>query len=255
MIDLHCHILPGVDDGAKSETMSIEMAKKAVDEGITHIVATPHHNNGSYLNGKKSILQAVDELNALLEHNQLPLTILPGQEPRIYGDILQDYQSGNILTINDNEKYMLIEFPSNHVPKYAKQLLFDIQLQDIIPIIVHPERNQEIVEKPDLLYRFVQNGALTQVTASSITGHFGKKIKKFSLDLLEYNLTHLIASDAHNISSRSFHLRQAFEEVEKEFGRDYRFILEDNAEFVLAGGHVYKEQPQRIQKKKFLGIF
>jgi protein-tyrosine phosphatase len=255
MIDLHCHILPGIDDGAKSETMSIEMAKKAVAEGITHIVATPHHNNGRYVNEKTSIMLAVDELNSILVREQLPLTILPGQEPRIYGDILQDYQADNILTINNLGKYMLIEFPSNHVPKYAKQLLFDIQLQDIIPIIVHPERNQELIEKPNLLYQFVQDGALTQVTASSISGNFGKKIKKFSLELLDFNLTHVIASDAHNTSGRSFHLREAYEVVEKELGRDYRYILEDNAEIIITGGHVYKEQPQRIQKKKFLGIF
>jgi protein-tyrosine phosphatase len=255
MIDIHCHILPGIDDGSKSDTMSIEMAKKAIEEGITHIVATPHHNNGRYLNEKTSIMQAVDELNNLLKHEQLPLTILAGQEPRIYGDLVQDYESDKVLTLNNMGKYILIEFPSNHVPKYAKQLLFDIQLQNLIPIIVHPERNQEIMEKPDLLYQFVQDGALTQVTASSITGNFGKKIKRFSLELLDFNLTHVVASDAHNTTGRSFHLREAYEVVEKEFGRDYRYLLEDNAEIIVSGGHVYKEQPQRIQKKKFLGIF
>ena len=101
---------------------------------------------------------------------------------------------------------MLIEFPSSHLPRYANKLLFDLQVQGIVPIIVHPERNREIMENPDRLYNLVKEGALSQLTGTSVTGKMGKKIQKFSFDLIQTNLTHFIASDAHNTTTRPFDL-------------------------------------------------
>jgi protein-tyrosine phosphatase len=254
LIDIHCHILPGVDDGASDMKASLEMAKAAVEEGITTIIATPHLSP-RYQNHKTTILQKVQTLNETLKTEKIPLTILPGQEPRIYGEMVEDYESGKLLTLNDGNKYIFVELPSNHVPRYTKQLLFDIQLKGLTPIIVHPERNQEVIEHPDVLYSFVKDGTLTQITASSITGHFGKKVKKFSLELVENNLTHFIASDAHNITSRAFRLQRAYEEVENEFGVSQRYLLQENAEYLLNGENVVIEIPERVKKKKFFGLF
>jgi protein-tyrosine phosphatase len=106
-----------------------------------------------------------------------------------------------------------------------------------------------------VLYRLVKDGALTQVTASSITGHFGKKVKKFSLELVENNLTHFIASDAHNTTTRASRLRKAYEEVENEFGINQRYLLQENAEYLVNGENVVIEIPERVKKKKFLGLF
>jgi protein-tyrosine phosphatase len=247
--------MPEVDDGAKDLQESVEMAKMAVAEGITHIVATPHHNNGQYSNSKQQIIAKVRELQEALQKENIPLTILPGQEPRINGDILQDYENGNLLTINDFGKYVLIELPSNHVPRYSEKLLFDLQMKEITPIIVHPERNQEIIENPDILYQLVKRGACTQITASSITGHFGKKIKKFAFDVIEANLTHFIASDAHNVTTRPFRMQEAYEMIEKELGVSTVYYFRENAELVIHGHTIYREIPQRIKKKKFLGLF
>jgi protein-tyrosine phosphatase len=255
LIDLHCHLMPEVDDGAKDLQESVEMAKMAVAEGITHIVATPHHNNGQYSNSKQQIVAKVRELQDALQKENIPLTILPGQEPRINGDILQDYENGNLLTINDFGKYVLIELPSNHVPRYTEQILFDLQMKELTPIIVHPERNQEIIENPDILYQLVKRGACTQITASSITGHFGKKIKKFAFDVIEANLTHFIASDAHNVTTRPFRMQEAYEMIEKEFGVSTVYFFRENAELAVNGQTIYREIPQRIKKKKFLGLF
>jgi protein-tyrosine phosphatase len=255
LIDLHCHLLPGVDDGAKDLQESVEMAKMAVAEGITHIVVTPHHNNGKYINSKKQIIAKVRELQDALQMENIPLTILPGQEPRINGEILQNFENGELLTINDSGKYVLIELPSNHVPRYTDQLLFDLQMKELTPIIVHPERNQEIIENPDLLYHLVKKGSCTQITASCLTGHFGKKIKKFTFDLIEANLTHFIASDAHNVITRPFRMQEAYEMIEKEFGVSTVFYFRENAELVIHGQTIYREIPQRIKKKKFLGLF
>jgi protein-tyrosine phosphatase len=254
MIDIHCHILPGVDDGPNDTKGSIEMARAAVAEGISTIIATPHFN-GKYENTKEIILEKVKQLNEVLIEEKIPLIILPGQEPRIYGEILEDYENGKILTLNDSGKYLFIELPSNHVPRYTERLLYDIQMKEITPIIVHPERNQEIIENPDKLYQLVEKGALTQVTASSITGDFGKKIKKFSMQLIESNLTHFIASDAHNVESRKFRMNQAFGDVDKQFGRQAVYMFQENAELLVNGDTVYKNAPEKVKKRKLLGIF
>ncbi|PLT31778.1 tyrosine-protein phosphatase [Peribacillus deserti] len=256
MIDLHSHILPGVDDGANSIEESLELARLAVKEGIQTLYATPHHKNGSYVNERKSILKASESLNKVMQDEKIPLKIMPGQEVRIYGEIAEDVEKAELLLIGTQHgQYLLVELPSGHVPRYTERVLFDIQLLGITPIIVHPERNAEIIERPDILFNLVDKGALTQVTASSVTGYFGKKIKKFSHDLISANLTHFIASDAHNTKSRSFNMIQTYDEIEKEYGIDMIYLFKENAEAVLLGDSVYKEMPQKIKTKKFLGIF
>lgn len=255
MIDIHSHILPCLDDGSKDLDESIEMAKLAVSEGITKIIATPHHKNRDYNNPKEKILQQVEILNSALSQHKIPLTILPGQEPRIYGEMIEEYECGDVLTLNDGGKYLFIEFPTGHVPRYSEQLLFDIQLKGLTPVIVHPERNSEIIENPDMLYKFVKNGACTQITSSSVTGHFGKKIKKFTMQLVESNLTHFVASDAHNLSSRPFRMREAYSELVKEFGVGVEYFFKENAELLVEGKNVLKESPEKIKKKKLFGIF
>ncbi|MEK5250012.1 CpsB/CapC family capsule biosynthesis tyrosine phosphatase [Bacillus sp. FSL R9-9530] len=255
MIDLHCHILPGIDDGAQTVTDSLAMAQKAVEEGIHTIVATPHHQNGKYTNERTSIIHQVKQLNDELQQNEIPLKILPGQEVRLYGDLLEDYGAGKIVTLNETNKYILIEFPSNHVPRYAEQLLYELRVKGMIPIIVHPERNAELIERPDKLYNLVSKGALTQVTAGSLLGKFGKKIKKFSLQLVEHNLTHMIASDAHNTTSRGFHLAESYELIGKEFGMNVMSDLKENPYLLISGKAIYKEDPELIRRKKLFGIF
>lgn len=248
MVDIHCHILPGVDDGAGNLEDSLIMAKKAALEGIHTIIATPHLNS-SYDNRKESIVKIVSELNYALQAEKINVKILPGQEPRIYGEILVDYEKGEIQTLNDSQ-YIFIEFPSNHVPKYTEKLLFDLQVKGLTPIIVHPERNSALIERPELLYHLVEKGALTQLTASSLCGYFGKKIRDFSEQLLESNLTHFIGSDAHNIGNRSFKMEEAFDLIDSNFGIDFVYLFKENAELLIEGKNVVKEMPFQIKKKK-----
>ncbi|MEK3806938.1 CpsB/CapC family capsule biosynthesis tyrosine phosphatase [Bacillus sp. FSL H8-0547] len=254
MIDIHSHILPGVDDGAATSEEAIQIAKAAVEEGITTIIATPHHQNGKYINGKQTILENVEALNTLLQNENIPLTILPGQETRIHGDLMNELETDVILPLN-HTNYIFIELPSGHVPRYTEQMLFDLQLKGLTPIIVHPERNGEFIENPDLLYRLVSNGALTQITSSSITGHFGKNIKKFTLQLVEAQLTHFLASDVHSLKNRPFRLSEGYVALAKEFGQEALYIFRENAELLVKNQTVYKTDPSRIKKKKFLGLF
>ncbi|SDN09129.1 protein-tyrosine phosphatase [Fictibacillus solisalsi] len=255
MIDVHSHILPSVDDGAQNLEASLEMARQAVENGITTVYATPHHRNGRYENSKDDILMKTDELNLALSQHQIPLTILPGQEVRIYSEFLDDLAAGELLTLNNQEKYILIELPSNRVPSYTSQMIYECTLQDITPVIVHPERNSEIMENPDLLYELVKEGALTQVTASSITGAFGKKISSFSIKLIDHHLTHFIASDAHNISSRGFSLWEAYDKIGKKFDHTVSYYLRENAQLLFNNESIYAEEPTQIKKRKLLGLF
>ncbi|MBD1382672.1 tyrosine-protein phosphatase [Metabacillus arenae] len=252
MIDIHSHILPDVDDGAKSIEESIEMAKQAVEEGITQIIATPHHRNGRWENEKQLVLEKVDQLNHLFIENKIPLTVLPGQEVRIFGEIAKE--RSDLLTLVQSN-YLLIEFPSNHVPRYAEQLIFDLGLKGITPIIAHPERNSEISENPDLLFKLVKKGALSQLTAASAAGGFGKKAKKLSMQLIEANLVHFIASDAHNTGNRNFQMQAGLQEVKKEFGNSVIYYFQENSELLVNKHTIYREDPMKVKKKKFLGIF
>ncbi|WP_416828175.1 tyrosine-protein phosphatase [Ectobacillus polymachus] len=255
MIDLHCHILPGLDDGPKNEEESLLMARAAVEQGIHTIVATPHHQTTRYMNNKETVVEAVNKLQDLFKKEDIPLTIRPGQEVRIYGDLVLDYEQNDIQTLNETDKYILLEFPSNHVPRYTQTLLYDMQMKGLIPVIAHPERNAEIAEHPSILFDLVSKGALAQVTASSLTGDFGKSIKKLSLQFIEHNLVHIVASDAHNITNRPFKLKQAYQTIHDEFDAEMLSLFQEQAYSILAGRAVYRQEPQELRRKKLFGIF
>ncbi|WP_101842469.1 tyrosine-protein phosphatase [Halobacillus sp. Marseille-P3879] len=254
MIDIHSHILPGVDDGAQSMTESIEMARAAVQEGIDTIVATPHHQNGAFDNYKNDILLQVSELNRALEEEDIPLTVLPGQETRINGGMVEDLQKDEILPINESN-YVFVEFPHDQVPSYASNLLFNLQVEGYQPVIVHPERNLQIQDNPNLLYSFVKNGAASQVTAGSLTGKFGRAAKKLSYQLIESNLIHLIASDAHNAKKRAFHMKEAYSEISKNYGQSAMHYFFENAQYMIENQTLASDPPEHVKKKKVLGIF
>lgn len=125
MIDLHCHILPGIDDGAETLEASIAMAEKAISQGITHILCTPHHNNGKYRNEKSEVISLVSFLQSEFDKRQLPITLLEGQEVRITGDLIEDIRRDEILFTDLDDTYLLIEFPTLEVPLYTEQLFLN----------------------------------------------------------------------------------------------------------------------------------
>ncbi|WP_226036165.1 tyrosine-protein phosphatase [Aquibacillus saliphilus] len=255
MIDIHSHILPQIDDGASHMEESVSMAKEAVAQGIHTIVATPHHLNGRYENYKMDIVELVERLNERLLEDNIPLTVLPGQETRINGEMISDLEQGDLLPLNITSGYLFVELPSSNVPRYTSKLLYDLQLHGIKPVIVHPERNKELMENPDQLYEFVKNGTLTQVTAASVAGKFGKKIKTFSHQLIESNLTHFIASDAHNTTTRGFCIQEAFADIKDNYGNSVVYYFMENAQYLINGDTVVGDVPERVVRKKFLGLF
>ncbi|MBM7551674.1 tyrosine-protein phosphatase [Thalassobacillus pellis] len=255
MIDIHCHILPGVDDGAQTLEESLAMVREAIDQGIDTIVATPHHFDGRYENHKLDVLQQVQELNYEIQRAGLDMTIMPGQEIRLYGEMAEELKRDELLPINVESGYVFVEMPSDQVPTYAKQLLLDILRTGYKPIIVHPERNKKFMQEPGILYELVKNGAYTQVTAGSVAGKFGKSVQKFTHQLIEHNLTHLIASDAHNVKNRGFFMKDAFREIKKRYGASSVYHFAENSFYVTDGQVVAADPPERIKAKKFMGIF
>ncbi|OCA87896.1 tyrosine protein phosphatase [Bacillus sp. FJAT-27225] len=254
MVDIHCHILPGVDDGAQTSEDAINMANAALKQGISTIIATPHHLNSHEVNPKQAIQEQLESLNRLFQQEKIDIKIVPGQEVRIHGELLKGIETGDIQPLGDSN-YILVEFPSSNVPHYTEKLFFDLQLKGYTPIIAHPERNQELIQRPEILYRLVKNGALSQITAASAVGKFGKKIKKFTMELLSSNLTHFLASDAHNTTNRGFMLVEAYSTIQSQLGTDMVYLLKENAELLLEGKHAICDIPSRIKQKKFLGLF
>ncbi|GGJ95001.1 tyrosine protein phosphatase [Lentibacillus kapialis] len=250
MIDIHCHILPSVDDGSKTLAESMAMAKEASKQGITKIVATPHHNNGYYENDGPDIMEAVHQLNAQLKSEKIPVDVLPGQEPRINGDMLRDLESGHVMALNQTSGYVLIECPTSHIPQYTTQLLFDMQIAGYKPIIAHPEHNEELRVNPDKLYRLVKNGALTQITAGNLIGKAGKKIQRFANQIIAANLTHFMASDAHNVKKRGFYMQEAMNYLKKHYGNSTAYYFTENSERLLLGQTINRDAPERIHVKK-----
>ncbi|TFB14190.1 tyrosine protein phosphatase [Filobacillus milosensis] len=250
MIDIHSHILAGLDDGASLIEESLDIAKAAVNEGIHIIYATPHHNQ-RYIYDKNLVYTKAKELNRLLQENHINLNVRVGQEVRIRMDLPELLKQNNVLTLGESQ-YVLIEFPSTQVPHYTKDVFFKLQLAGYQPIIAHPERNIEILHKPNILYDLIINGALSQVTAGSVAGNFGKKIQKLSFKLIEANLVHFIASDAHNISSRGFFINNALANIKQKFGQPPINYFKKNSLLLEDGKHVVSHEPHSLKNKKLL---
>lgn len=255
MIDIHNHILVNVDDGPKNKEEAIQLLKQAKSEGVSEIIATPHHLSPTYNNQREKVIEKIDELNSMEEVQQLGIKIYPGQEVRITDQILPEIEKGNILTLN-NSKYLLVELPSNGVPHYTERLFYELLSQGYVPIIAHPERNKGIAQNLDKLYQLVKAGALSQLTSASLSGENGKNLQKLSIQMIENHLTHFIASDAHHATVRPFKMKSIFENKKLN---NLEIDLEDfmkNSESVVNNLDVPKKQPtQNFKNKKFFGLF
>jgi protein-tyrosine phosphatase len=211
LIDLHCHILPEIDDGPSTLEESLRMAKIAVEDGIHSIVASPHTLNGLYENPARKILSHMEKFKKSTLKNNIDLELFGGADVHLCPDILDRIENGHALTINNTGKYILLEFPSQMIPQGIKDFIFKLKLNGITPVITHPERNPFIQRDPHILYEFITMGALSQVTAMSLTGDFGKYVMYSAQILLKHRLIHIIASDAHTPFDRPPILSHAVE--------------------------------------------
>ena len=250
MVDLHCHLLPEIDDGSKSMGISLRLAREAVENGVTHALLTPHHMNGRYVNHKQDVIKRTVEFRQQLQEHNIPLTVFPGQEVRINGQLIDALDKDDILFADEDNRYLMLEFPDDDVPHYTNQMIFELQQRGITPIIVHPERNTKIMAYPELLYQLLQKGCLSQITASSYVGTFGKKVENFSRQLIEAGQGYVFASDAHDLPGRKYEMRQAFEKLQHEFGDDLVNRYQQNARSIINGEDISLNDLRVIRKRK-----
>lgn len=253
MIDIHCHILPGVDDGAKHMEESIQMARLAYDQGIHTLIATPHHRTHRYDNEQASVCQAVEKLTARLEEEKLPLTIYPSQEIRLHKEMVSTFNRQELLTLAGS-RYVLIELPFDDVPAYTEHLLYNLQSQGLVPVIAHPERYPYFAKDLSLLYDYIEGGALAQVTAGSLTGAFGKKTKKVAEKMVTHHLVQLIATDAHNLSGRTFDLLEGYRALEKVAGKETVRAFKHHTEQLLRDEPIRYVYPKKEKPKRLFGL-
>lgn len=254
MIDIHTHILPGVDDGAKTWSDSLAMAEAAVEQGIHTLIATPHHQNGSYINERPNVMKYLEAFQLRLQEEKIPLTVFAGQENRVQPNLLKEISLGRVGALHDTN-YILLELPYREIPYYMKDLLPQLQLEGYIPVIAHPERNLRIKEEPGILVEFVRKGALGQITAGALIGEFGRGIQKLTTQLIDANLAHFIASDAHDTINRGFALRKAYQYIRENFGDDVHYMFVENAELLIKGQYVQRLKPLEIKQKRVFGLF
>ncbi|MCC3375545.1 tyrosine-protein phosphatase [Cohnella sp. REN36] len=234
MVDLHSHILPGMDDGPASLEMSLEMARMAVREGIEVVYATPHHLLPPYDNERSTVVKAVARLSEALRAAKIPLQVRAGQEIRMTPEWLREAYEGKLLPLSGTT-YTLIELPSAGIPEHLPHAIHEMGVLGWRPIIAHPERNREIAKHPERLLPFVEAGALCQLTSHSLTGRFGKETQTAALTLCKRGYIHLVASDAHDCERRPFELRVAYEMLEAKFGSVFVQRLQRNAKLIAAG--------------------
>lgn len=258
LIDLHCHILPGVDDGSKDLDMSLAMARVAVQQGISHILVTPHHMDGMYLNHKADVLKKTAAFQDALEAAGIPLTVFPGQEVHLTGDLLKAIEADDILFMDEGGRYLLLELPHSGIPEYTEDMIFELQARGITPVIAHPERNHGFQKDPDRLYDFVEMGCLTQLTDSSYLGVFGKSVESLTAKIINANLGFAFASDAHNFKGRRFLMDAAFNKLIEQNGEQQAKTFNENAKAIINGDDVAVPEITKIsavKKKRRFWLF
>ncbi|MEH6604183.1 MAG: CpsB/CapC family capsule biosynthesis tyrosine phosphatase [Pseudomonadales bacterium] len=221
MIDLHCHLIPGIDDGPETLQQALELANIAVADGITHAVVTPHIHPGRWENNHKIIKAKVDSFKRVLAHKDIPLKIGFAGEVRLSEQIITQVDNHKIPFYGEynGHQVMLLEFPHGHIIPGSEKLVGWLLAKGITPMIAHPERNKEIMKNPKRLNVFVGAGCLVQVTAGSITGGFGESAQGVALELLDQGHVSVIATDAHNAKARPPILSEAYKTVELVYGK------------------------------------
>ena len=256
MIDLHCHILPDVDDGPREWQESIEMCEIAFRDGIHTIVATPHIKPGVYEPEKNLILSRIKELNRRIEKTKwvtsptgsVPLTILPGAEVHLQLDIISKIDDVAINPSTGPIRYFCLELPDYFLFSRVKDLIRELRSKNIIPILTHPERNLTIMRNIRLLFEFIKAGVLSQVTAMSITGEFNREIQKITRKMITSNLVHIIASDAHSKDGRPPILSRAVKETAKIIGIDRaEKMVQDIPQAVIEGKEVVAVHGSKLE--------
>src|SRR5580658_7581724 len=224
MVDIHHHLLPGLDDGANSFETSVAMAKLAVAEGITHVVCTPHAN-GTFAFDPAVNAAKTEQLRERLAGEGIPLKLGSGCDFHLSFDNVRAAQADPARYSINGLGYLLVEVPDYGLPRGLTEIFYQLQLAGLTPILTHPERNPTLQSDQPRIAEWLRRGILVQVTAGSVLGRMGKHAERMAHQLLANRWVHFLATDAHNTTSRPPKMREAFELVAKKYGPDYARLL------------------------------
>jgi protein-tyrosine phosphatase len=219
LIDLHSHLLPGIDDGSKDLAMSLAMARVASADGISTIACTPHILPGVYNNSGPAIRRAVAQLAKSIADADIPISLVTGADVHIAPNLDIQLRDGRALTLN-NSRYFLFEPPHHVKPPRLEDLIFGLQAAGYVPILTHPERLSWVEGHYDLIGRLVSSSVLMQITAGSVMGRFGRRPRYWAERMLDEGLCHLLATDAHNTEQRAPRMADARDVVAQRLGDD-----------------------------------
>lgn len=223
-VDIHCHLVPGLDDGAQSWEQSLLMAAMAAADGIQTIVGTPHQLGGFAHNRGQAIRVRTGELQQFLDSHGVGLRVLPGADVRIEPGMLEKLRSGDVLTLADRRKHVLLELPHElYFP--LEDIVESLRRAGFVGILSHPERNQGLLKQPRLIPPLVDRGCLMQVTCGSLLGTFGPAAQQMSEWMLDQGVVHFLATDAHGHNSRRPLMKHAFERVKQMLGEEIAIDL------------------------------
>lgn len=211
MVDLHCHLLPGIDDGPETLDQALALAEHAIGAGIARSIVTPHILPGRYDNTIVAIRQAAQRFGAQLAERGMQLEIGYAAEIRIGPEILSLAEEGRLPTLGHVDGYdiVLVEFPDSHILPGSDRLVASMLERGLRPLIAHPERNKEVMHSVDKIGPFVRDGCWLQVTAGSMTGTFGPRCREVARQMLERGWVSVLATDAHNMLARMPELEPA----------------------------------------------
>lgn len=239
LVDLHCHVLPGVDDGARDEAAALRMLRMAEEDGIRVVAATSHaHRCPAELVGP-----GVARLNQLAAEAGINIDIVPGSEVRLDAGLAKRYREGKLVTLNHGPYLLLELFLSGPWPKSTARVVAELQALGLRPILAHPERYPDVQGDPGIVRELVEMGVPMQLNADSLAGRTERDARPAAEELLRRRLAHLIASDAHNPDWRPPRLRAAFERAAELAGPDYAAWMAANALKVIHGEAIDLSEP------------
>jgi len=236
VIDIHTHIIPGVDDGVKTEDDAVEFARMAADDGVRTIVATPHCRDGFYVNDREEVEAMTLSLRERLARESVEIDLVPGAEVHLCPDLVERILDGRAPTLGNNGKTLLLELSLTQYPVELENLIFQLKLAGIVPILAHPERIRYFEDDIAHYEAVVRLGAYGQITTGSLLGDFGRKTQEFSRELVRKGLVHVVASDAHNVRGRPPVLSHAVQALAAEVGEDLARQMADEIPRALLRG-------------------
>lgn len=247
MVDIHSHIVYGVDDGAKTIEDSLAMLDMAAECGTTDIVATPHSDN-KYTYYPELIAERIEELQKAMGDR---IRIHRGCDFHLHFDNIRNCETDQSRFTINGERYLMVEFSEINIPKNIVYVFHDMLRRGVTPVVTHPERNALLMARLNEMVEWVRSGCLMQVTAQSLTGGFGKKAEEAAKKLMRQRLVHFVASDAHDIEFRPPDLRDAWDLVASEYGKDTAELLfEINPRMTLTGEYIECDDPDDAPAKK-----